>query len=86
MARFQKKTTAHLDYGFRWQRWLKGDTIASSTWSGPVGVVLDNMSFTATTTTAWVSGGTFGQEYEIVNQIITTNGRTDSRSHIIVII
>lgn len=53
-----------------------GDVIQTSTWIVPVGLVKNSDSFTATTTTIWLSGGTEGVTYKLINRILTTGGRT----------
>lgn len=85
MARYIKDPSAVLDYGFDWTDWLDGDTIATSTWTAPTGLTVASHSNTTTTTLAWLSGGTAGQVYSVVNRVVTAGGRTDDRSHIIAV-
>ncbi len=66
-----------LDYTINWLTWLNGDTIKTSTWTIPAGLTIDPVggeTNTTTTTTVWLSGGTAGTTYTILNRIIT-NGR-----------
>lgn len=51
--------------------WLGSDTIVTSTWTVPTGItkVLDTK--TTTTTTIWLSGGTVGETYQVINHIVT---------------
>ena len=63
-------------FGIDWATRLDGDTIASSTWTVPDGLTQDSSSNTTTTTTVWLSGGTDGDDYEVLNRITTTGGRT----------
>lgn len=66
-----------LDYIIDWSARLgDSDTISTSTWTFPSGITKDSDSNTTTTTTAWVSGGTIGETYEILNRVTTTGGRT----------
>lgn len=74
-----------LDYGIDWSSWLGDDTIASSDWMVPTGITeVDDddhpTTNTTTTTTIWLSGGTSGVTYRIVNHIVTAAGREDDRS------
>ena len=78
-----KDPDATLDYGRDWSDWLNGDVITASQWTVPAGLTQETSSFTDTTTTVWLSGGTDGQTYTITNRIHTELGRTDERSMII---
>jgi hypothetical protein len=66
------------DYSLDWTQYLAGDTIASSTWVVPTGIVqaTPNPSNTTTSTTIWLSGGTVGKTYELQNTVTTVGGRT----------
>lgn len=77
---FTKDPDAVLDYVNDWASWLAGDTIISSTWIAPSGITVDSDSFTDTTATVWLSGGTVGTSYSVVNRIVTAAGRTDDRT------
>lgn len=79
-ARFQKRADAVLDYMVNWTTWLASDTIDTSTWTVPDGLTLDSSTETTTAATAWLSGGTVGTTYEVVNTIVTAGGRTDYRT------
>jgi hypothetical protein len=71
-------------------RLAPSDTIASSIWLTPAEINVNSTSFTnngslynGTTTisnryytTIWLSGGTLGDTYELVNRITTTGGRS----------
>lgn len=86
-----KDPDATLDYKRDWNRateggaagtgWLaSGETITSSTWTVPAGLTKTSETNDTTTATVWLSGGTAGQDYTIVNRITTSQGRTDERS------
>lgn len=76
-----KDPEAVLDYTFYWTTWLGVDTITGTpTWTVPTGLTKDSQTNTTTTTTAWLSGGTVGQDYVVECKIVTTAGRTDERS------
>lgn len=77
---FIKDPNAVLDYQIDWSTWLGADTIATSTWTVPTGLTKDGDTSTTTTATIWLSGGTAGVTYHIVNHIVTAGGREDDRS------
>ena len=66
-----------LDYQMDWSSRLVGDIISVSTWVLPVGSTLNKVaeSKTTTSTTIWLSGGTLGERYELLNRIDTSAGR-----------
>lgn len=65
------------DYSVDWEARLdEGDTILTSTWIVPDGITKDSDSNTTTTATIWLSGGTLGTTYSLVNRITTAGGRT----------
>ena len=85
---YDKDPAAVLDYGFDWDDetdpWLaSGETISASVWTVPTGITKDSDSFSNTTTSIWLSGGTAGVEYMIANKITTDAGRTDERSFVV---
>lgn len=80
MKQFTKDPSAKLDYTIDWEDELGSDTIATSTWSVPAGITQESETETTTTTTIWVSGGTLGQRYNLVNSIVTAAGREDQRT------
>jgi hypothetical protein len=65
-----------LDYEIDWSARVLTDTILTSVWTIPSGITKNSDSKTAATTTAWLSGGTLGTTYEILNRIVTAGGRT----------
>lgn len=78
-----KDPDAVLDYSVDWSSWLGSDEIATSTWEitgtdSDLTVTTD--SKTTTATTVWLSGGTLGVIYSVVNRITTDGGRTDDRT------
>lgn len=90
MALPTKDPNDKLDYEVSWAEWLAntdGDTIATSAWIVPDGIVEDETrrAVTATTATIWLSGGTHGQTYLVTNRITTVEGRKVDRTiHIVV--
>ena len=75
-----KDPDAKLDYSLDWSAWLGGDTIATSSFDVPDGLTLDSETTTATTATAWLSGGALGESYEVKNHITTAGGRAEDRT------
>lgn len=55
---------------------LSVDTIASSQFILPSGIVAQSSSFAARATKVWLTGGTLDVSYEILNRITTAGGRT----------
>jgi hypothetical protein len=71
-----KKPSDELDYGFQWRKWLfTGELIISSVWTVPAGITRISDSITGTVTSVWLSGGTDGETYNLVNRIVTNQGR-----------
>lgn len=78
-----KDPAAVLDYTLDWdaEDWLGADTITGTpVWTVPSGLTKDSQSNTTTTATAWLSGGTADQDYDVACKITTTAGRTDERT------
>ena len=80
MNRFLKDPDAVLDYQIDWSDWLDSDTISTSAWTVPTGLTEDSDSNTTTTATVWLSGGTAGTSYSVINHIVTAAGREDDRT------
>ena len=80
MSLERKDPHAVLDYMVDWEPWLKGDTIVGSMWLPADGLTIDYETFTATSATAWLAGGTVGVAYTLTNRVTTAGGRTDDRS------
>lgn len=85
-AHFLKDSAAVLDYGVDWSAWLGTDTIATSTWTVPTGLTVDSETETTTLATVWLSGGTTGTTYTLVNRITTAAGRQDERTLTITVV
>lgn len=84
MQVYRKDPDATLDYMVDWSSWMvSGDSIVSSTWIVPVGIVKASDSYTSTTATVWLSGGAVGSEYSVTNRVVTTQGRIDDRTIVI---
>ncbi len=78
--KFLKDPNAVLDYQLDWSDWLVSDTISTSSWTIPGGIKKDSESKSDTVTTIWLSGGTAGISYSLVNHIITADGREEDRT------
>lgn len=86
MSTYYKDPQAVLDYGFNWTIWLDGDTISTSEWDIPTDLTEESSGITDNVKTyIFLSGGTIGEQYPIVNTITTTQGRTEQRSFNIII-
>lgn len=78
-----KEPTDVTDYEIDWSDWLPtGVSIATSTWTVPAGITKVTDSDTDTTTLIRLSGGTWGETYELINTI-TAGSETESRSLLI---
>ncbi len=88
MATFKKDPDAVLDYTFDWSLYLAplADAISSVTWILDAPLVKVSSSFTATTATAFVSGGVVGTTLNLVCRITTAAGRTDDRTIVLKIL
>jgi hypothetical protein len=79
--KLEKDPDANLDYRWDWSPWMTaGDTISSHQVTVQGGVVLGTHSHDANSVTAWISGGTVGQDAEATARITTAQGRTDDRT------
>lgn len=72
---FTKDPGDALDYSFNWSRWLQGDTITAFTVTASPGIVVDSTTFTATSSTAYLSGGVEGQPYDVTHTITLASGK-----------
>jgi hypothetical protein len=76
---FTKEPTEILDYSINWPDWLGDLTISTSAWSVPPGITKDADSNTSSTTLIRLSGGIWGETYELSNTI-TAGMQTETRS------
>lgn len=82
-TQFIKDPNAVLDYTFDWSTWLGSDTISTSAMTVDTGITEDSDSNDTDSATVWLSGGTAGTDYEVVNRIVTAAGRTADRTIVI---
>lgn len=84
MSKFRKDPDATLDYTFDWTRWLStGEAIVTHQIIAPSGVNVGATVADAEMVTAWISGGTNGNNYIVTCRVTTDQGRTDDRSIIL---
>lgn len=71
-----------VDYDLKWddQMTADTDTLATSNWTVPSGLTRDSQSNTTTRTKVWLSGGTTGETYTLLNRVTTAGGRTFDQS------
>lgn len=82
-----KDPNAILDYGWDWSVWLpSGDVLVASTWVADSGLTVTLSAFDGGTAVVWLSGGTVGKTYKVVNHIITSEGRQDDRTILIKVV
>jgi hypothetical protein len=73
-----------LDYTLDWADVVvAGDPIVASVWTIPTGLTSHDESFTTSTTTVWLSGGTEGESYILTNVITTQADRIIERDVIL---
>jgi len=91
---FEKDPNEVLDYNWAFKDWLpSGDTISSHTLTADAGITVDSSSVNSaaktidgvshpanTVVTAWISGGTVGETYDITCRIVTAASRTVDRT------
>lgn len=76
---------AVLDYGFDWSAWLStGETITGSTWAVDSGLTQSQSAWSPTVSIVFLAGGVSGTTYTATNTIMTSAGRTDSRTYLLI--
>lgn len=77
MKRWQPKDPdENADFGVDWSNRLAGDTIVSSSWILPAGLISSANSYEGNLAIIWLHGGTLGKTYEVLNRVVTAGGRT----------
>lgn len=72
-----------LTFDMGWVDWLGALTITNSTWTVPAGITKDSDTNNATTTFITLSGGTWGEIYELQNTIVASSGESETRNFLI---
>lgn len=83
MFEFEHSAGATLDYGFNWSvnGWLEAsETITTSVWTENQDITLSREQIYFGVTSVFVTGGTAGTVYKLMNTITTSTGRIDSRT------
>jgi len=78
-----KRPTSVLDYEIDWTLWLDGDTLATCEWDVPAGITKISDVNDTVKTIIWLSGGTDGENYSLLNRITTSLGRAESKEMIV---
>lgn len=81
---FTKDAEEFLDYKHDWTAALAtGETVTASVWTVPSGLTVGSgayaPSFTTTSCTVWLGGGTEGNTYRVHNTMTTSQGRIFNR-------
>lgn len=67
--------------------WLESDeTVSAFTITADTGLTVDSSSESDGLITAWLSGGTDGQKYEVSCEFETSKGRTDVRRVVVEVV
>lgn len=62
----EKHPDSEMDYQLNWETWLDGGgTLSDVAWTCDDGLTIESSSFTDTTATVIVSGGTLGVQYDL---------------------
>jgi len=77
---FEKDPDSTTDFAFDWSANLGADVIATSVMSLPDGLTAVSDMLVGNKTAIFVSGGSCGRIYRIINRITTTGGRTYDRT------
>lgn len=81
---FTKEPTEELDFGINWSDWLGSLTISASSWSAPSGITIVTNSIDGPNTIVRLSGGTWGETYELFNTITASpDSEIETRSLVI---
>lgn len=75
-----KDPDAVVNFTIDWAKVLGTDTITTSTFTPDSGLTKDAASKTDSTSTVKLSGGTLGEDYDVLNRIVTAGGLTHDRT------
>lgn len=85
LRNFEKDPDGTVDFTIDWTDWLESDTISTGTWIVPAGITKVSSSYTTKMDTIFVSGGSAGNTYSLVNRITTANGRVNDQTIFILV-
>ena len=81
MRDYKKSVRANKKYGFDWEPWLDGSTIASASWTvTPNDLSMGVEANTSTLSTIFLSGGEIGEKYKIAGTIVTGDAEPETES------
>lgn len=70
-----KDAAETVDFGLDWSaRLIEADVIETSTFELPRGLVAVRASHGGRVATVWISGGSAGEVYEVINRVKTSRG------------
>ncbi len=79
IATRKKDPNSTRKFTIKWARWLlsqgSGEVIANSEWIVPEGLNKLSEGFDTVSATIWISGGTDGAIYRVINRITTDDGQ-----------
>lgn len=77
----QKDPDALREFPLNYSEWLaslgEGKTIVGSAWTVPTGITEEESDFTDLATSIWLSGGTHGVDYELLNHVTLSDDQED---------
>ncbi len=81
LTHFTKDPDGIIDYTVRWTSWLpSGDTISSSSWTVPPGIVKVSESNDTVDAVIFLASGTVGVIYPVTNRIVTAGSRQNDQT------
>jgi hypothetical protein len=81
LTHFTKDPDGIIDYTVRWTSWLpSGDTLSSSTWIVPAGIVKVSESNDTVDAVIFLASGTVGVIYPLTNRIVTAGSRQNDQT------
>ncbi len=76
---FTKEPSEVATFSIDWSDWLGNLTISSSVWTVPAGITNDAATNNSLSAFIKLSGGTWGETYELSNTITASNGESETR-------
>ncbi len=84
IANYRKEPDSITPYEIDWEEWLAGRTLATSTWDAD-GLTIEDESNTSTVAAVQLSGGDWGDVFEVTNHIVASDASEESRTITIII-